>query len=144
VASKAKNGNSDILLNYTYSDNLTAANLKQAYYRLRSVAYNGTSTISRIVYIRADEANTGSTTVWNVYPNPATDFLNINSVNAGSNPTNIQLTNTTGAVMMSQTIGSDQNGQATLNLSNLPNGQYFLQVSDDKGMSYKQQVTVIR
>jgi len=80
-----------------------------------------------------------STSVLNavrVYPNPATDFVQLVGLNTISGSKNVILTDVTGSVISRQTI--EQNGPASISVASLPAGVYMIQLQTSEGSaSYK-------
>jgi hypothetical protein len=66
-----------------------------------------------------------------VYPNPATDVLNIKGLNAVDGAKTITLSSVTGAVVFSATYG--QNDNVSIPVSSLNSGLYMLNISTAKG-----------
>lgn len=73
----------------------------------------------------------------NVYPNPASSIIN---VNAGGNIESIRIVNMAGQCVYSANAGSNN---ATVNVSNLSNGMYFMEVTTEAGTT-TQKITVAR
>ncbi|NOX86528.1 MAG: T9SS type A sorting domain-containing protein [Chlorobi bacterium] len=64
-----------------------------------------------------------------VYPNPATDHLNVMVKGAGSDKVTLRLSNTLSSVILDKTYTTgSEDFRTTLNISNLPSGIYFLQI----------------
>ncbi len=63
----------------------------------------------------------------NIYPNPATTVLNVKI--DGDSQATANVFNALGALVLSQNISNN----ATLNIENLTNGQYFISLSNTKG-----------
>ena len=72
-------------------------------------------------------SNTINQETINIYPNPSSDFIYINSKD--SDNYTISLFNILGELMIDKKINLQQ-----LNLSNLPNGQYFLKIESESGI----------
>jgi hypothetical protein len=67
-----------------------------------------------------------------VYPNPATNLLNVNISNANFKNSSVNIYNVSGQ----QLINSTMNGANTeLNIESLSNGVYFVNVSNEKGFN---------
>jgi hypothetical protein len=87
-----------------------------------------------------NKSNTGVENVINsiastnlrVYPNPATDILNINLSNANFKNSNIVIYNVSG-MEVSKSIMNGASAQ--LNIESLSNGVYFVKVSNENGFS---------
>ena len=72
-------------------------------------------------------SNTINQEIINIYPNPSSDFIYINSKD--SDNYTISLFNILGELIIDKKINLQQ-----LNLSNLPNGQYFLKIESESGI----------
>ena len=72
-------------------------------------------------------SNTINQEIINIYPNPFSDFIYINSKD--SDNYTISLFNILGEIIIDKKINLQQ-----LNLSNLPNGQYFLKIESESGI----------
>ncbi len=72
-------------------------------------------------------SNTINQETINIYPNPSSDFIYINSKD--SDNYTISLFNILGELIIDKKINLQQ-----LNLSNLPNGQYFLKIKSESGI----------
>ena len=72
-------------------------------------------------------SNTINQEIINIYPNPFSDFIYINSKD--SDNYTISLFNILGELIIDKKINLQQ-----LNLSNLPNGQYFLKIESESGI----------
>ena len=65
-----------------------------------------------------------------VYPNPATDILNINISNAGFKNSSLSIYNVAGQ----QIINTSMNGaNAQINIESLSNGIYFVNIANENG-----------
>ena len=113
----AAQGTSSSLREYAFSDARPLAGL--AYYRLRQVDTDGTAAFSPVATVRRNGEIA-------VYPNPATDAVTL--------PTSLgavryRVLNGLGQVLASgQAVGGDR-----LDLSALPKGSFFLELSDAAG-----------
>lgn len=68
----------------------------------------------------------------NVFPNPATDLLNVSVDCNESHPASFVVYDINGRLWMTQQIGKEKFFFKTLDLSKLPNGNYFLTIYSDK------------
>jgi len=118
VNSKALTGNSEVLLDYGYTDmdNLQGAGI--VYYRIKQVDLDGKSIFSEVrpvkINIKAGDIS--------VIPNPAAGFAKV-ILPAGSGPADIMLHDNTGKTIKSWNGVVDQ-----LQLDNLVKGIYILRV----------------
>ena len=121
---KAAN-NSTELKNYTAIDARPFTH--KTYYRLQEVDLDGTRTSSEIICVvtRTDKK------AFDLFPNPALGSVNLHfyQVNSGNSSAFIRITNTLGAVVMRQEI-SIENGNCSLDVSQLHSGIYQIQVID--------------
>ncbi len=66
-----------------------------------------------------------------VFPNPAKDFVEIRIINAAMQ--SVEVLNAQGQVVLTG-ISSESEREATVNVSNLPGGIYFLVIKSDRGV----------
>jgi hypothetical protein len=79
-----------------------------------------------------NQANIIANTYLTIYPNPATDLLNINISNASFKNSSISIFSVSGQ----QIINSTMNGaNAQLNIEGLSNGVYFMTVANENGFN---------
>lgn len=112
--------------NYSYKDNTLYSS--KVYYRLKMVDNNGRFTYSQKIWI-----NSELTAIISIYPNPATDALNIN---IGSNKllkTNAALFDATGRLMQNILITANQ---LQINLQPFAKGLYTLKFADGTVQSF--------
>jgi hypothetical protein len=66
-----------------------------------------------------------------IYPNPASNFLNIDFSYDGSEMLDLYLTNLSGSILLNETLPANQSRiNHTLDLPDLPNGLYLLSISN--------------
>jgi hypothetical protein len=120
IAEVKSKGNSSIKTNYTYTDDLKIS--ATVSYRLKMVDQDEAFAYSPIRSVKADVQST-----MNIYPNPATNYVVINSKN--NSVKNVQLINRNGQVV------KQANGTNNINLtvSEFTAGNYFVKVSDSTG-----------
>jgi Concanavalin A-like lectin/glucanases superfamily/Secretion system C-terminal sorting domain/F5/8 type C domain len=100
--------------NYGIIDEQLPLNNGILYYRLKQVDLDGKTVFSQVVKIILQKGNLIS-----IYPNPATDFININTTEQIKNVFIANVTGQTVAVFAPNT-------QNKYNISNLPSGIYFV------------------
>ena len=88
--------------------------------------YNKTSNACNYLNTTVSINEKNSNTNFKIYPNPANGLLNVASEDLG---TEIKIINTLGQIIQTTTI---QNQTTILNISNLLNGIYFLQVFNNE------------
>jgi Concanavalin A-like lectin/glucanases superfamily/HYR domain/Secretion system C-terminal sorting domain/Lectin C-type domain/SprB repeat len=134
-------GNTNEKLSYDFVDKFsgsgmvsganTFANNNDFYYRLKLVDLDGKSEFSKVIYLGKKE-----NTEIKVYPNPATDFINIE--NLDSNKLNIRVLDELGREIISQTKSNDTN--VKIPIGNISTGTYFIQIQNQKQTIYRKVV----
>lgn len=122
VASKATNGSSSAAITYSYQDNspLNGQNI----YRLKQIDLDGTASYSDIrTVIFANQRNV------HIYPNPATDRINIQGVTSGAA---VFVYDAAGrAVYQTKASGTT----VVISFNKLPKGLYFIKIVNEHGQS---------
>ena len=114
----AAQGNSSSLREYDFTDARPLAGL--AYYRLRQVDTDGTTAYSPVATARRGAE------VVAIYPNPTADAV---TLPASLGPVRYRVLNSLGQTLASgQATGGDR-----LDLSKLPQGAFFLELTDNAG-----------
>jgi hypothetical protein len=114
------NGNATTTINYSATDAHPAKG--NNYYRLKMVDKDAKFEYSVLRRVNFDEPVS-----YTVYPNPATNLLNIAMDNATAARSSVQVLNVQGQVMLNkQNAGNNQLVQ--LNISALTSGIYFLKI----------------
>jgi uncharacterized protein len=126
-------GNSNNTINYSFTDPspLKGINL----YRLKSVDLD-----DKFSYSATRRVNFDSKFSYTVYPNPASDMINIAVDNAEGNNARIQIVNTQSQVLINQIITS-LTRTAQLNISALPKGLYLIRIIAADGTINIQKIT---
>lgn len=121
------NGNSSSLINYTYNDYSSHGNV--SYYRLQQFDFDGESEYSPVVKIEFENR------LFNVslYPNPASDEVNINFEQKVGN-TSIHILNVNGQTVKREEV--EGGNSIRLDISDLSNGYYqvIIWAETEKGM----------
>ena len=118
IGKVAAQGNSSSLREYDFTDARPLAGL--AYYRLRQVDTDGTTAYSPVATARR------GTEVVAIYPNPTADAV---TLPASLGPVRYRILNGLGQTLASgQATGGDR-----LDLSKLPQGAFFLELTDNAG-----------
>jgi hypothetical protein len=98
------------------------------YYRLKLIDLDGKIEFSKVIYLnKAEEAEI------KVYPNPATDFINIENLDGKS--LNIKVLDGLGREIIGQTKTSENN--VKIPIRNVSTGTYFIQIQDQKQTIYR-------
>ena len=98
----------------------TTPALGENYYRLKQVDFNEKSEYTPIVLI---EFNTIRDTQWTIFPNPATNYLKIETSEGGM----LQLFDISGRLLVEKQVSSYEN----IDITQLPNGTYFAKIGTD-------------
>lgn len=111
-------GNSNVLNNYSFRDQNCNANI--TYYRLRTIDIDGSFEISHVVYVQGEADFDVS-----LFPNPATDFINI-QLNDNFNEITYQIFDNQGKMVMNNQLSEASNYR--IDLQNMPAGIYYLKI----------------
>jgi hypothetical protein len=130
IASQPAAGNSQSLLNYTYSENAGIDN-NTLYYRLKEVDFNGKYSYSETRKVQNAIEETGHL---KAYPNPFTDRINWRST--GKDQQRLVLQDLQGREVYAESIKGMQNGTFSPD-KNLPQGIYILSIGKPGGETEK-------
>ena len=72
-----------------------------------------------------------------VFPIPASDMVNVSLTNNSVNEVNLSLTNMFGQVVKTENLGNEVSIHRTINVSDLPNGIYFMNIKIGSTYSVK-------
>lgn len=109
---------SNLKNNYTFTDLQPLNGI--SFYRLKITDRNGPFSHSRIVPVRRQLTVQGL----HVFPNPATDVLNV-QINA-KEATTLKIVDANGRIWKQQTINLNGNTTFPVDIQALPSGNYFL------------------
>ncbi|MEL6844041.1 MAG: T9SS type A sorting domain-containing protein, partial [Bacteroidota bacterium] len=129
-------GYSDQPLYYEYVDEGEMGSVVA--YRLQQVDFDGTSDFSDIVEVHFDELGTAR---YAVYPNPATELLNVEIIAERHQDHQYSLRDLRGRTVQSGQIAAGTN-VAEINVSDLASGTYLLQLKNAKGQPINLKVSV--
>lgn len=122
----AGQANSDLPKTYSLEDPQPPA---KAYYRLRSLDFDGTASVSQAVLLNRPGGRLGIT---GIYPSPTTDKLNVQFDVLQEADIDIRLTDFTGrTVMETQVAAGKGSNSAELSLVDLPAGVYAVTITAD-------------
>lgn len=121
--------------------------LDSVHYTVTVKPYNVCNTfIDSVIYVRVvsqwipgtscllSTNNIKSIAKINIYPNPSTDFLNIEVLRINAKPINLQLFNSKGSLVYSQeSSGSNTDYNTQIDISEFPRGLYFLRIQNGDG-----------
>ena len=131
------NGNStDVLRTFSYTDeNLVDGD---NYYRLKSIAADGSVKTSEVVKLRYSQPEN-----YTLSPNPASDVLDIDLSDIQGKAVELTLVSTLGKIIRSEKIESVDKTHHKMSLENIGNGQYFIKIqAADKRMVIKKLVVI--
>jgi predicted extracellular nuclease len=124
--------------NYEYSDNKLNSNTN--YYRLKMIDLDGSSALSKIIAIQAE--NESNTIVGKVYPNPAVDktaFVEITVEKAGV--WKLTTFNAQGSLQTSNEVQLSKGvNNVPIEMNNLSQGIYFLNLENSNGEKFVRKV----
>lgn len=118
------NGNSSTPIDYSFMDTPNLSG--EVYYRLNQVDYDG---MNEWLPIRSVNMKSCNQTLVKVFPNPASEILNIQLLNANIQAGYygvIELYNVAGSLIMSESLNG--NNLQKLNVQNLESGTYMLRI----------------
>jgi len=121
------NGNSNVLHNYSTTDDLNSFTGTTAYYRLKQIDFDGKGYVSKIIPVKLKSA--ANKTI--ISPNPFSDYININTQWQNAETATISIFNVQGKLVLSKQVSLNKgNNDIRIDrLSNLPSGNYYLQLS---------------
>lgn len=108
--------------NYHFKDQYVDANT--AYYRIRAIDFDGSSQLTNIQQVKWK----GSTpSIINIFPNPATDIIDIDYAMPTGSEQSWQIISADGKVVASGKLSSNQ---SSINISLLPAGTYLFKIGN--------------
>jgi len=131
VDTKAPNGNSDIELDYRFDDE--QPQVGHNYYRLEQEDINGQKSYSEII----DVIWGADGSVVTIYPNPATDILNVDVASVSEAQVQINILDMSGRVIQSkQTVSQKGLNNVRINLNNMASGIYVVQIVENNNVTH--------
>jgi hypothetical protein len=137
-------GNSNNLLNYSFTDILPSPNGEGQgvrYYRLKQTDFNGAFTYSGIVYT---SCNNSSFEYINVYPNPAHDHFNCDIISEENTVIDIYITNNLGQSGITKKIDVKKGENSfSIDVSKLMHATYYFKIEAVDGLfKYGKQILI--
>ena len=130
IGRKSGHVNSNTPLKYTLED---LQPLAKAYYRLRSVDFDGTASVSQVILLSRRSEQFGIT---NVFPSPATDQLTVQFAAIKEEDVVIRLTDFVGKIVLEQSATAQKGANSIqLSMGNLPVGVYNVAVANSESLS---------
>jgi hypothetical protein len=106
----------------------------KAFYRIKSVENNDEISYSQILFLKRDLGNNIS-----VFPNPTTQFINVQYDSEETRNVNFNIFNQLGKLVVStERLIIEGNNAIRLDIENLPDGNYFLQIGDNEQIVNKE------
>lgn len=127
VGSKNNNGNSNTNTSYTLVDNKILAGTN--YYQLKQIDKDGKTSLSSIVVLKS---NLRKLEIASIYPNPASNQLNIVISSDREEKVTLAITDIAGRVVKSQlTTASIGSSNLLFNIQDLSKGTYIIKVTSN-------------
>ncbi len=125
VNSKAANGASSSVINYSFTDEKPL--ISTNYYRLNQLDKDGKSTLSNIVVLKSAQIKAE---ISRVYPNPVQDKLNIVLNTIGTEKVTVSITDLAGRIISTKSIETLQgDNNISFNTAALAKGTYLIKVN---------------
>lgn len=121
VASRAVSGNSTETLQYAFIEGAVLDNKR--YYRLQQIDADGKTTFSNVVVLNPGATN--SHFFASIYPNPVTDFLQVNFQDDTQAKADVIIADVAGKIVSSAALNP---GNKTINTAGLSKGMYLLHI----------------
>ncbi len=125
IATVAAAGSSTSTLNYMTRDLDPFKGIN--FYRLKSVDID-----NKFVYSAIRKVDFGNKYTYSIYPNPASDMIQVTSDNTVSSNANVQIVNMQGQVLITKQINSNTQ-PIQVNISSLSSGIYFIKIMTTDG-----------
>ena len=105
------------------------------FYRLSIVERSGRISYSSVAVINNNETQFVD---WRIFPNPATDFIQVEKTGQQNEPLSIHISNAAGQTLLAKEYKENQPQIISLDVRNLTKGIYFLRIKTANGISTKQ------
>jgi hypothetical protein len=134
INSKGMNGNSNVKLDYTYTDDVPMRG--HNYYRLRQVDIDGHYSYSGTV-----DVYFGTETFVTMYPNPVNTELTVDITTPESSRAQVKIMDATGRVVRTVEISLQAGSNSTkIDMQSLTDGMYMVSITDQKGLNHTQTI----
>jgi hypothetical protein len=137
VGTVAAAGNSAAVLDYSFVDSHPASGTSE--YRLVLVDRNGNTAYSAVKAVRI-----GSVTAVSVYPNPASEYVNVTLGGDASVSANIRLVNLAGQVLLEKTVANAGGTTVPLTISGYPSGNYLIVITASDGSKQVNKILITK
>jgi Secretion system C-terminal sorting domain len=119
--------NNTQVVSYSFKDNEPAAGYN--YYRLKIKEATGRVSYSQVALVKHNKLGVINI---NLFPNPATDFLQLEAKSMQNIKAYITIINVTGVIMLRSQLRFNNQGELPVDIRKLPAGKYFLKTAIDK------------
>jgi hypothetical protein len=137
VGTVAAAGSSASVTDYSFVDGHPAKGTSE--YRLVLVDRNGNTAYSTVKAVRI-----GSMSSVSVYPNPASDYVNVTLSGDASVSANIRLVNLSGQVLLEKTVTNAGGTTVPLTVSSYPAGNYLIVITGSDGSKQVNKILIAR
>ena len=137
IGTVAAAGNSSTVLNYSFVDGHPAQGTSE--YRLVMVDRDGATAYSPVKAVRI-----GAIAAVSVYPNPATDYINVTLTGDASVSANIRLVNMSGQLMQEKTVTNAGGTTVPLTVSSYPAGEYLIMITGSDGSKQVNKILIAK
>ena len=137
IGTVAAAGNSAAVLDYSFVDSHPASGTSE--YRLVMVDRNGNTAYSTVKSIRI-----GSVSAVSVYPNPASEYVNVTLGGDASVSANIRLVNLAGQVLLEKTVANAGGTTVPLTISGYPSGNYLIVITASDGSKQVNKILITK
>lgn len=129
VASIKSSGNSNVVKNYSYLDEISGSTGNNVYYRLKQIDIDGRATFSSIVKL-----NLGSKTSFEVFPNPFSSNFTLSFGATKTSSATLRIQNSTGLLVYSKQIAVTKGNNSIVmgNLPTLATGVYYVSLFNEE------------
>lgn len=137
VGTVAAQGNSATVTNYSFTDKHATPGTTE--YRLEMVDKNGSYEYSPVRAVRI-----GAIASVSVYPNPASDYVNVVLTGDQTISANIRLVNLAGQVLLEKTVSNAGGTTVPLAVSSYPQGSYLIVITGSDGTKQVNKILITK
>lgn len=130
ISSKATNGNSNAILQYTYNDEKPFKGT--TYYRLKQLDFDGRNSMSNVVFVKGSRVD--NITISSIYPNPVISLLNLVVTTPTAEKVSFVITDLTGKLVSQQSLQLNTGDNVVqLAVETLTKGTYIIKATCASG-----------
>lgn len=137
IGTVAAKGNSSTATNYSFTDGNPGSGTLE--YRIHGYDLDGRPTLSPVKVVRTTAIASVS-----VYPNPATNYVNVTIPATETSAVNIRLIGLSGQLLAEKNVSGAGGTVQTFTVSNYPPGNYLIQVLHSDGTKQVSKVLISR